>query len=147
MRPQTIGRILGIGVRVAGRAIGQSLTAAASPAATTAQPAQPRPVGARRPTTMDTTLGAGRVAAKATGSVVRGAGGFLRPFRRVAGILWLEVIGVIFLLPALAFAPTCWSSRASYAHGPDHLRFWASAALIVVFLYLGISSLWRAQRK
>jgi hypothetical protein len=76
-----------------------------------------------------------------------GIGGFLRPFRRVGGILWLEVTGVFFLLPAVVFAPTVWRTRLSFAHGPDHRTFWVSAVVIAVFLYLGVSSFWRARRR
>ncbi len=83
----------------------------------------------------------------ARGSVSQGVGGFLRPFRRVGGILWLEVTGVFFLLPVLVFAPTVWRTRLSWAHGPDHRTFVASAIVIVVFFYLGVTSFLRARRK
>jgi len=76
-----------------------------------------------------------------------GIGGFLRPFRRVGGILWLEVTGVFFLLPAVVFAPTVWRTRLSYAHGPDHRTFWVSAVVVAVFFYLGVTSFWRARRR
>jgi hypothetical protein len=79
--------------------------------------------------------------------VAQGVGGFLRPFRRVGGILWLEVTGVFFLLPVLVFAPTVWRTRLSWAHGPDHRTFVASALVVAIFLYLGVTSFWRARRK
>jgi hypothetical protein len=47
----------------------------------------------------------------------------------------------------LVFAPTLWRTRLSYAHGPDHRTFVASAVVVVVFFYLGVSSFWRARRK
>ena len=74
-------------------------------------------------------------------------GGFFRPFRRVGGILWLEVTGVFFLLPVIVFAPTVWRTRLSWAHGPDHRTFLVSALVVAVFLYLGVTSFWRARRK
>jgi hypothetical protein len=74
-------------------------------------------------------------------------GGFLRPFRRLGGILWLEVTGVLFLLPVVVFTPTLWRLRASYAHGPDHRTFLLTAGVVALFLYLGVSSFWRAQRR
>jgi hypothetical protein len=82
-----------------------------------------------------------------TRNVSRGLAGFLRPFQRVGGILWLEVTGVFFLLFVFALAPTLWRARLSYAHGPDHRTFWSAAAIMIVFLYLGISSFWRARKK
>jgi hypothetical protein len=74
-------------------------------------------------------------------------GGFLRPFRRIGGILWLEVTGVFFLLPVVVFAPKLWNTRASWAHGPDHRTFLLTAGVMAVFLYLGVSSFWRARKR
>jgi hypothetical protein len=65
----------------------------------------------------------------------------------VGGILWLEVMGAVFLLPVAVFAPTLWRARTSYAHGPDHRTFLATAGVMLVFLYLSASSFWRARRR
>jgi hypothetical protein len=89
----------------------------------------------------------GRVAGQTTRNVSKGLGGFFRPFRQFGGKIWLEVTGVFFLLPVLVFVPTLWHSRASWAHGPDHRTFIASAIVVVIFLYLGVSSFWRARRR
>jgi len=133
MRPQTIGRTLGIGLRVAGRIAGQHIAGDA---------ASPRPA-----TAAATSQAAGRVAAQTGRGVARGVGGFFRPFRRVGGVVWLEVCGVFFLLPVIVFAPKLWQARASWLHGPDHRTFVASAIFVVVFLYLGITSFARARRR
>jgi len=142
MRAQNIGRVLGIGVRVAGRMAGQRLTAstqnAGALAAETASKAQAAGERAGRD---------GRAAGRATKGIVRGMGGFLRPFRQVGGILWLEITGAFFLLPVVVFAPKLWSARASWAHGPDHRLFLVTAGVMVVFLYLGVSSFWRARKR
>lgn len=86
-----------------------------------------------------------------TGKVARGAGrgvgGFVRPFARIGHILWLEVIGSIFLLFALFFALNLWQLRASYATGAEHPKFLLIAGVLILFLYLGLSSFWRARRK
>jgi hypothetical protein len=89
----------------------------------------------------------GRVAGNATRGVAKGVGGFLRPFRQVGGKIWLEVTGVFFLLPVVVFGPLIWRTRASWAQGPDHRAFLSSVVVVVVFLYLGISSFWRAWRR
>jgi hypothetical protein len=89
----------------------------------------------------------GKMAGRTAAGVARGVGGFLRPFRRVGGILWLEVTGSLFLLPVVAFAPALWRVRASWAHGPDHRTFLVTAGVMAVFLYLGVSSFWRARRR
>jgi hypothetical protein len=74
-------------------------------------------------------------------------GGFLRPFRRVGGILWLEMTGAFFFLFVVVFARGMWLERASYAHGPGHQKFLGYAALGAMFLYLSVSSFWRARRR
>ncbi len=144
MRPQTIGRALGVGLRVAGRMAGHYL-AGPEPVRTVGAAAVSGAGSARSGTGSARSSGqaAGRVAAQAS----RGVGGFLKPFRRVGGIVWLEVTGVFFLLPVLVFAPKVWQTRASWAYGPDHRTFVASAIVVVVFLYLGITSFWRARKR
>ena len=149
MRPQIFGRVLGTGLRVAGKMAGERLSAAVQPPATPQAPSQSqaqtallalRP-GFRLP------VQAARSTVQASGGVARGVGGFLRPFRRVGGILWLEVTGVFFLLPVIVFTPNLWRMRASWAHGPDHRMFLITAVVVLVFLYLGVSSFWRARRR
>jgi len=146
MKPHSIGRTLGIGIRVAGRVVGQRVAAGAEASAlansgTVATVESPAASGAAQG------QAAGKAVARTTGSLGRGMAGLLRPFRRVGGILWLEVTGVFFLLFVVVFAPTLWRTRASYAHGPDHRTFLGAAAIMVVFLYLSISSFWRARKK
>jgi hypothetical protein len=128
MRPQTIGRTLGIGLRVAGRIAGQRL----------ASEGRAQTIGE---------AGVARPAANVKRAVTQGVGGLLKPIRRAGGILWLEVTGAFFLLPALVFAPTLWRARLSWLHGPDHRSFWAAAVVVPLFLYLGVSSFWRARRR
>lgn len=143
MRPQTVGRVLGVGLRVAGRLAGQRL------AGTVGNSGNP----ASRPLTIDGVISpaaqrnAGRKTGKATANVARGVGGFLRPFSRVGGIIFLEVAGVFFLLFVLVFGQMMWRMRSSYAQGPDHPKFLMAVGLMLVFLYLSASSFWRARRK
>jgi len=118
--------------------------AGAPQAAVSGQQQQPASPAARVKNAEQT---ARRVTAHAGSGVARGVGGFLKPFQRVGGILWLEVTGVFFLLPVLVFAPNLWRIRASWAHGPDHRTFLVTALVVVVFFYLGVSSFWRAHRK
>jgi len=137
MKPQNIGRALGIGLRVGGRIIGQRI-------AGTAQPATAPQAAARA---SQESRAAGRTAGQASRGLARGVGGFLRPFRRVGGILWLEVTGVFFFLPVVVFAPILWRTRASYAHGPDHSTFLLTGGVMLAFLYLSVSSFWRARKR
>lgn len=139
MRPQSVGRALGIGLRVAVRVAGQRMAASGQ---TTKAPAANTLDGIAAGMKAD-----GRKASRTAGGIVRGVGGFLRPFQRIGGILWLEVTGVFFLLPVLIFAPTLWRARASWSHGPDHSLFLVTAGIMVVFLYLSVSSFWRARKR
>src|SRR5579863_7863391 len=136
MRPEAIGRVLGIGLRVAGRVAGQRISAAAPPSPTPRASASPSASA-----TSTAFAGRARQSSGSLGSAFsRGFGGFFKSFRRVGGILWLEITGVFFFLPVLVFAPTLWRTRFSFAHGPDHRTFIASAIVVVVFFYLGATS-------
>jgi hypothetical protein len=138
MKPETVGRVLGIGLRVAGRVAGQRIGAVSAQAAPTSPPR------------VQASSSAPDSAAKihrSGGSLAQGIGGFFRPFRRIGGVLWLEVTGVFFLLPVVVFAPTLWRTRASFAHGPDHRSFVSAAIVAAIFFYLGVSSFWRARRR
>jgi len=154
MRSRRIGRALGIGLRVAGRVAGQRLAASSPPigsafsarAASASEAAGPAATGSG--TQARAAARAARQAAtQAGGGIRQGVGGFFRPFRRVGGILWLEVTGVFFLLPVIVFAPTLWREGAAYSHTADHRTFWITVLIVTVFLYLGISSFWRARRR
>jgi hypothetical protein len=84
---------------------------------------------------------------KYTRAAGRGIGGFLRPFGRVGGILWLEITGFFFGMFMLLFATDAWRSRLGYAAGPMHQRFLIAVGLTVVFGYLSVSAFWRAKRR
>ena len=133
--------MLGTGLRVAGRMAGERVAASANAAVNGTASQQPSAEVAAQ------TRAAGQTAGQATRGVARGVGGFLRPFRRVGGIVWLEVTGVFFFLFVVVFARALWMYRASYAQGPDHQKFLVSAPLLLVFLYLSVSSFWRARHR
>jgi hypothetical protein len=153
MKPEEIGRRFGIGVRVVGRiakermddapakaSAGKSSTAKGnnSPAAAPAWSAQ---------TATNARIQTGRAAGKTARAAGRGVAGFLRPFGRIGGILWLEVTGFFFGLFAAFFATTLWRSRTDYAQGPHHQQFLIAAVLTLVFGYLSVSSFLRARRR
>jgi len=143
VKPQSIGRMLGIGLRIAGRAAGQVIMGETAQGAGATQPAANAASTART----ERVAGRAHAAGQATRGVARGLGGFFKPFRSVGGKIWLEVTGVFFLLPVLVFAPVLWRTRANWQQGPDHRTFLSAAVIIAVFLYLGVSSFWRAARR
>jgi len=150
MRLRIIGRTLGIGFRVAGRVVGQRVAESAQNGAAPPTGVVVQAQAVRNEVTAasrDARQEAQKAAVRTASGVGRGVAGFLRPFQRVGGILWLEVMGVFFLVFVVAFAPTLWRARASYAHGPDHRTFVSAAIVMVVFLYLSVSSFWRARKR
>ena len=60
----------------------------------------------------------------------------------VAGI---DLIALTVL--AVVFAPGLWRAIVAYPHSSDHKTLWLTAGVMAVFLYLGISSFWRAHRR
>ena len=140
MRAKTIGRTLGIGLRVAGRVAGECL---AGPAQAGGQAQAHQRVASAG----TAGVGTGQRTRRSNGSLSRGIGAFLRPFGKVGRAIWLEVMGVFFLVPALIFARFLWRDRASWSHGPLHGEFLVSCVIVVVFLYLGITSFLRAWKK
>ncbi len=142
MKPQTVGRVLGVGLRVAGRMAGQRLSSPESGQA----PASAGVAGAKADSRARGRQ-AGASTARVGGGVARGLGGFIKPFRRVGGILFLEVVGGIFLLFVVVFGLAAWRMRSDYVQGPDHAKFLVSAGMGLLFLYLGLSSFWRANRR
>jgi hypothetical protein len=155
MNPNEFGKKLGIGVRVAGRIAQQRAQEAAkakAPAAgSTAQAsAIPGPRTVYEPVRPSVPSDIREMKKKTdtlTRAAGRGIGGFLRPFGRVGGILWLEVTGFFFGLFALYFAVDLWRNRFGYGAGPQHTRFLIAALLTAVFGYLCVSAYWRAGRR
>lgn len=156
MNPNEFGRRLGIGLRVAGR-IAQNRAQERAQQNTAQGQSSNHPIS--QPQGVVESPGT-RFAANAreiremkekthkyTRAAGRGVGGFLRPFGRIGGILWLQVTGFFFGLFALFFAQDLWRTRLSYAAGSQHQRFLIAAVLTVVFGYLSISAFWRARRK
>jgi hypothetical protein len=139
MKPETIGRALGIGLRVAGRMAGQRFAGTQAAASQSAGATVTAPAAQTRISR--------QTAGKTTRGVVHGVGGFLRPFRRVGGILWLEVTGVFFFLFMLVFGAAMFRTRPAHLHGPYDKAFLVSAAMMLVFLYLGVTSFLSARRK
>jgi hypothetical protein len=141
MRAQKIGRALGTGLRVAGRIAEQRM-------AGQQKSPESRSWGTGSGATAATAArSAGRVAARASGGAARGIGDFFKLFTRLGGILFLEVTGAFFLLLGIAFVPFLWKGWHAGLHGADRWHFGVEALVAAMFLYLGLSSFWRARRR
>jgi hypothetical protein len=145
MRPQNIGRALGIGVRIAGRIAGRRIMGVAQPGASAPHvDAQTVTAASQRVAQVQSQArAAASITAQTSRGVSKGIGGFLRPFRRVAGIVWLEVTGTFFLLFAALFGLRLWQSWS----GIGQISRYLSIGAAVVFLYLGVTSFWRARHR
>jgi hypothetical protein len=148
MQPNRLGRLLGIGTRVAagklrdgtaGAAAAVQRSAASSPAGATAASA---PSGTRTPP---------RFPNYAEGSrrVARGAGRFgsalVRPFAHATGVLTLQIAGVFFALFTIFFTVHAWQAFKAMGARDRHVLVYAALALL--FAWFTVTSFWRARSK
>ncbi len=71
-----------------------------------------------------------------------------RSLGRAAHQLWLEMMGLIFLLMALSFAGATFKEYEKYhASGEGSGRLAIAVAFTLTFGWFGLSSFWRARRK
>lgn len=142
MQPNRIGRLLGIGTRVAaGKLRDGAAGAAASAQRSAATQAATAPPGTRPAARIDYAEGSRRVA--------RGAGRFgsalVRPFAHATGVLTLQISGVFFALFTAFFALHAFQAfKASGAHDRRALVYVAFALL---FAWFTATSFWRARTK
>ena len=141
------GRALGVGAREAAKALVKAADAATAPnpaaAQTAARPApQARVMVARKVVeARETTAGIKR-GSKRFGSAV------WAPVAKASGVVFLEVIGVLFGLFAAVFGLWVWKMRADlWGAGVARERAWFAVGMMGVFLYLTVSSYVRAARR
>jgi hypothetical protein len=144
MEAGTAGRKLGIGLRLAAKAVrNYAEQAAATP---NPEPNQAQPAAA----TANSAPAATKVAAKAKG-VARGAKRFGEavwgPMAHTGGVLWLEITGLFFALFALFFGQNVYKFRSSLLSGPDHTHFLIYAVLTILFTWFAFSSFYKARLK
>ncbi len=143
MRSKTFGRALGIGLRVAGKALLADKRLAPE-AAEQARLEAVRAAG-RRGRSVGAGLGQG------TRRLGQGTRNFSRavwnPFALATGVLWLEITGLFFILFALFFAQHLYGLRGAWRTGPEHGRFLLYSALLALFAYFAATSFLRARRK
>ena len=151
MGSETAGRKLGIGLRLAARAVQQraaEATAAPAPSnPTNAQAAYKAPSG-------NAAAASSRAASQAklnAKAVARGTKRFGEalwgPMAHTGGVLWLEITGLFFALFAVYFGQSVFRMRHDYAAGPEHTHFLIYSALTVVFAWFTVSSFNKARQK
>lgn len=149
MEPNRIGRVLGVGTRVAANMLRQQAQAAAS----APQAGRPASSGNRSGSVAKavSSLGGSQNLRTTGQKVARGAKGFGRslwnPFAHATTVLWLEITGLFFGLFTLYFISNGWKFHHDSLSGPDHRKFLLYASCAVVFFYFTVSSFARARRK
>ena len=69
-------------------------------------------------------------------------------FRRVLGLLWLQVTGFFFLALSLLGGGALWEEYPRYQAGKvSGARLLLAAAFMLLFAYFGVSSFWRVRKK
>jgi hypothetical protein len=151
-----LGRVLGIGTRLAAKTLVQAVDAATAPNPHTSsgQQNQSKAENAGR-------AAAARVAGTTGKMHVTGRGlkeGGRRfgeavwgPLARASGALWLELTGVFFGIFAVSAAANAWKMRwalhETAANHEAHSRLLISVGMVVVFGYFCISSFLKANRR
>jgi hypothetical protein len=146
MRSKTVGRALGIGMRVAGKALleDKPLSPEAARAAEQRRLEGIQAAGERG-------RAAGASLGQGTRKVSRGTRNFGRavwnPFAWASSVLWLEITGLFFGLFAFFFAQHVYELRGAWRSGPEHMHLVLYCVLLVAFVYFAASSFVRASRK
>ncbi len=149
MQPNRLGRILGIGTRVAAGklrdgtagAVAAAQRSAASPAAapsTSASSSAPQSGAAR----FADYAGSSRRAARGAG---RFGSALVRPFAHATGVLTLQITGVFFAIFTLFFTVHAW--QAFKVTGAHDRRVLVYAAFALLFAWFTVTSFWRARVK
>jgi hypothetical protein len=167
------GRALGFGARQAVKTVTAAVDAATAEnpsgksvgRGTNAGPSRPQASGATEPahTTAPAAMsraasiaahGAAQTVIQARGTrqgLRRGGRRFgpaWRMFVRLWGVLWLEVVGVVFGLFVLFAAVGVWHLREEWhANAADHRQLLGALAMLAVFGYFAVSSFVRARRR
>ncbi len=145
MEPNSLGRKLGIGVRVAGK-IARARAAESAQQRQTAVPASVPSIAESRP--IRNPVERGRRLGEGIGRGTKSfSQSFFGPLAHAGSVLWLEITGCFFALFAAFFGQNIYQMRAQYAVGPEHRKFILYVVLTVFFVYFSASSFIRARRK
>lgn len=141
MEPNTLGRKLGIGVRVASKMLLDRATKGSPPPAASSVSET-----VQQQVTHPSTVYAARGKDVARGSRKFGEAVW-KPFAHAGGVLWLEVTGCFFGIFTLFFAINTYKLRHQWDIGPDHQRFLVFTIVTLAFAYFTFSSFYRAHKK
>ncbi|MFT4113691.1 hypothetical protein [Silvibacterium sp.] len=139
MKPERVGRGLGVGLRVASGMLRERASQAAQQ--TTQHVQQQAPVYKERVRQAGETARTVRREGKRFGESIWG------PFVHAGGVLWLEITGVFFAIFGLFFVQSAWKLRQNWHAGDEHVHFVTYAALALIFFWFAMSSFLGARKK
>jgi hypothetical protein len=151
-----LGRVLGIGTRLAAKTLVQAVDAAtaANPRASSAQPKQSKAENAGRVAGARVTETAGKMHVTGQGLAAGGkrfGKAVAGPLAKASGALWLELTGVFFGIFAVFAGGNAWKMRwALHETAASHdarTQLLISVAMAVVFGYFCVSSFVKANRR
>ncbi len=151
MEPNRIGRLLGIGTRVAAEKLRERTAQATAnrPAASGGVAAPRAAASAPQSGSPPVKKPSGAAFAENSRRFARGAGRFgsslWRPFAHATGLLTLQITGVFFALFAVVFCAHSWQLYKGSGWRDHHLPMYAIFG--VLFAWFAVSSFWRARRK
>ncbi len=131
------GRALGIGVREAAKAAAKAAEAAVAPGAG----------GSARSSVQER----GRDAMQTARGLKEGGRRFgqaaMAPVAKAGGVLWHEVMGVLFGLFVLVAGGEVWRGRSELIHGRGRTHEWFAVAMVAGFGFFMVSSFLKARRR
>ncbi|MCU1248148.1 MAG: hypothetical protein JWQ49_1177 [Edaphobacter sp.] len=151
-----LGRVLGIGTRLAARTLVQAVDAAtaANPHASSTQPKQSKAENAGRAAAARVTKTAGKMHVTGRGLAAGGkrfGEAVWGPLAKASGALWLELTGVFFGIFAVSAGANAWRMRwalhETAANHDTHSRLLISVAMAAVFGYFCVSSFVKANHR
>lgn len=80
-------------------------------------------------------------------AIVQAVTAFLRSVARAAHALWLEVTGFLFLVIGMLLSYGAWREYQAWTPATGPWRVFLAAAFAAMFLYFGVSSIWRARKR
>jgi hypothetical protein len=145
MEPNSFGRKVGIGVRVAGNIARERAKQAARNASDLPPTVERRPK-IIPPVEEFKQRGRNLGQGLSRGSKSFGKS-FFGPFAHASSVLWLEITGCFFALFAAFFGQNVYQLRTQYSSGPGHQKFLLYVVLTAIFMYFSASSFVRARLK
>ena len=144
MEPNRLGRVLGVGTRVAANLVRERVNQASAAAPAAAQSPRPARAAADFSRNLQNYQTTG---ARAANGMRRFGQAMWNPFAHATGTLWLEITGLFFGLFTFYFVGNGWRFRHDWSTGPDHRKFLLYAVCGAIFFYFTVSSFLRASRR